>query len=65
MPAFLFLCPLTGLNVQGWMAEEPIAAGQYESVECTACRRLHLIDPRTGRVAGTRRIKPTENIAPH
>jgi hypothetical protein len=55
MPPFLFRCPATGLNVQGWSAEEPAANKKdaYESVSCLACRRLHLINPATGKVLKT------------
>jgi hypothetical protein len=52
MAAFLFRCPATGLNVQGWSAEDPTRANNegYESVSCLACRRIHLINPKTGEV---------------
>lgn len=52
MPPFLFRCPTTGLNVQGWSAEELSEddAETYESVSCLACQRIHLINPKTGEV---------------
>ena len=52
MPPFLFRCPATGLNVQGWSAEELSEddAETYESVSCLACQRIHLINPKTGEV---------------
>ena len=52
MGAFTFVCPNTGLATHGWTADEPPAFEYYEAVECTACQRIHLVDPRTGRVAG-------------
>jgi hypothetical protein len=54
MPAFLYRCPDTGLNDQGWSADEPVeqADAAYEPVTCTACTPLHLVDPKTGRVLG-------------
>jgi hypothetical protein len=54
MAAFLYRCPNTGLNVQGWVADDPAERGEeiYESVTCTACTRLHLVNPATGRVLG-------------
>jgi hypothetical protein len=54
MPVFLYRCPNTGLNVQGWSAEEPAeqAHPTYEPLTCTACTRVHLVDPKTGRVLG-------------
>jgi hypothetical protein len=52
MAPFLFRCPNTGLHVQGWVADdgsdEP--GETYETVNCQACRQMHLVNPRTGRV---------------
>jgi hypothetical protein len=44
-------CPTTGYRVQGFVAEE-LPADTYEAVACTACRRLHLVNPTTGKVLG-------------
>jgi hypothetical protein len=54
MPAFLYRCPNTGMNVQGWVADDPAARDRdsYEAVTCHACRAVHLVDPLTGKVAG-------------
>ncbi len=52
MGAFMFVCPATGLKIQGFASDEPPAFDHYEAVECPACRRVHLVDPRTGKVAG-------------
>jgi len=52
MGTILFTCPATGLKVQAWIADEPLPIEYFEAVECTACQRVHLVDPRTGRVAG-------------
>jgi len=51
---FLFRCPTTGLRVQGWVAEDvPEDNGDtYEGIACLACRATHLVNPRTGKVAG-------------
>jgi hypothetical protein len=52
---FVYRCPNTGLNVQGWVADDPTegeAEAFYQSVACTACARIHLIDPKTGRIVG-------------
>jgi len=50
----VFRCPNTGLNVQGWTADDPTEgeAESYEPVICTACTRVHLVDRKTGRVLG-------------
>lgn len=52
MAPFLFECPSTGLRVQGWAAEEIVDDSSFVPVECIACARLHLINPRTGKVLG-------------
>lgn len=48
---FIFKCPNTGMNVQGYDAEDepaPSEAKRYMMVECLACRGFHLVDPATG-----------------
>lgn len=54
MPAILFRCPGPGPNVQGWVAEDPAERDEnsHEAAICHAGRRVHLVDPRTGKVAG-------------
>ena len=51
---FLYRCPNTGQTVQGWSADEITADDDdvYQSVECLACTRLHLINLKTGKVLG-------------
>ena len=54
MPAFLYRCPVTGLNVQGFVADDPTESSEdsFETVTCIACARVHLVNPKTGRVLG-------------
>ena len=54
MPPFVYRCPKTGLNVQGWVADDPTEGeGEtYYSVTCTICTQMHLVDPKTARVLG-------------
>ena len=53
MPAFTYCCPATGYRVQGYVAEEiKEDSNTYESVLCTLCKRLHLVNPATGKVMG-------------
>ena len=55
MPAFIYRCPATGLNVQGWIADDPSfenGDATYEVVICTACTRAHLVNPKTGKTLG-------------
>jgi len=59
MPAFLYRCPYTGMNVQGWVADDPTANddSRYVPVTCLACRQLHLVNPKTGKVIGAENDK--------
>jgi hypothetical protein len=53
MAPFLFRCPNVGLQVQGWRAEDASQIDDaYETVICTACAQVHLVNPATGRVLG-------------
>jgi len=53
MPPFLYRCPITGLRVQGLVAEDvPDDVDTYESITCLACRQVHLVNPATGKVLG-------------
>ena len=54
MAAFIYSCPTTGLNVQGWVADDQTKsdAETYEAVTCMACARVHLVNPKTGKVLG-------------
>jgi len=60
MPAFLYRCPNTGLNVQCWVADDPTGENteRFEAVTCLACSRLHLVNPKTGKVADHTRRMP-------
>ena len=60
MTAFLYQCPNMGLNVQGWVADAPTEgkAATFEPVTCTACARVHLVNPKTGKVLGLTKIRP-------
>jgi hypothetical protein len=57
MAAFLYRCPNTGLNVQGWSPDEvpDDEPESYESVTCTACAQLHFVNCVTGKVLGHER----------
>lgn len=48
---FLFRCPTTGMNVQGLADSDLNAAGTFVAQACMACGRMHLVDPRSGRLA--------------
>ena len=45
--------PNTGQNVQGWSADEVTDDDDtYQSFECIACTRVHLVNRKTGKVLG-------------
>jgi hypothetical protein len=54
MPAFLYRCPNTNLNIQGWIADDPDDGddNSYEAVTCLACRAVHIVNPKTGKLVG-------------
>ncbi|MGB7834667.1 MAG: hypothetical protein WBL84_20905 [Xanthobacteraceae bacterium] len=55
MATFLYRCPTTGRNVQGWVAEEVNSDNGdnvYETLLCLACNRHHVVNPSTGKVLG-------------
>ncbi len=59
---FIYRCPTSGHKVQGFTRDNPPAPDDtvYEAVTCTACYRVHLVNPSSGHVAGTNRsaLKP-------
>ena len=40
--------------MQGWFSDDPSEAGDesYESVVCTACKNVHLVNPASGKTLG-------------
>ena len=50
MATFIYRCPTTGRNVQGWFADNaPANEGEtYEAVTCLACKQVHLLNRLTG-----------------
>jgi len=51
MAPFTYRCPNTGKTVQGFTAEE-VSDDTYESISCLACRKVHFVNPTTGKVLG-------------
>jgi hypothetical protein len=52
MPTFVYRCPNMQVNVQGWVADDPAEHDSYEVIMCLACTRVHLVNPKTGKVLG-------------
>ena len=50
MIPFTYRCPQTGQQVQGWAADDLTEGETYEPVTCTACGRIHLVNPKSGKV---------------
>jgi hypothetical protein len=54
MASFIFRCPNTSKNVQGWTADDaPDESDTFVPQQCIACRQLHYVNPQTGRVLGS------------
>jgi hypothetical protein len=52
---FLYRCPNTGQTVQGWSADEAADEDDtYQSFQCIACTRVHLVNLKTRKVLGER-----------
>jgi hypothetical protein len=50
---FVFRCPRTGLNVQGFVADDISSEEEvFVSVACLACRQAHFVNPKTGKRLG-------------
>jgi hypothetical protein len=60
MTSFMYRCPNTGLQVQGFVVVEELPEhynfeaedGPYESMYCEKCRQAHFVNPKTGKVLG-------------
>ena len=54
MASLMFTCPTTRMAVHAWIVADPAAPAldYFEAAECTACRGVHMVNPRTGRVLG-------------
>jgi hypothetical protein len=52
MAAMLYRCPNTGFRVQGYTVDETIVRDHdaYEPVSCLACKLVHLVNPKSGKV---------------
>ena len=53
MAPFIFRCPATSMNVQHWLGDdEDMPEDEYEVITCPACKGLHLVNRKTGKVLG-------------
>ena len=49
-----FLCPNMGVSVESSFADTEDSDEIYERVTCLACRQLHMLNLRTGKILGVR-----------
>jgi hypothetical protein len=54
MTPFVYRCPNTGVQLQGWAADDGAdnAKDTYEGNHCPVCNKLHFVNPKTGKVLG-------------
>jgi hypothetical protein len=56
MPPFIFRCPNTGFQVQGFVPDnsesEGVGDDVFVGVTCLACGSVHLVNPTTGKTVG-------------
>jgi hypothetical protein len=54
MATFLFKCPNTGYQVQGYVGpeDEPVEDSTFVPVNCPVCAHVHLVDPKSTEVIG-------------
>jgi len=57
MVNFVYCCPATGLNVQGF-GYESVPADRYIAQGCVACGGIHMVNPATGKLVGEERLHP-------
>ena len=50
MWTFIYRCPATGYNVQGEHDIGGAPMPSYVSQNCIACRSVHLVNPKTGKL---------------
>ncbi len=44
MATFLYRCPKTGFNIQGWVADDQTGAKAVVPVDCPLCNTVHMVD---------------------
>jgi len=53
MTPCIFRCPATSLNIQHWLDDDQdVPENEYEVITCLACKGLHLINRKTGKILG-------------
>ena len=54
MVPFVYRCPKTGVQVQGWTADDGADNGRetYQGEHCPVCNKLHFVNPKTSKMLG-------------
>jgi len=54
MATALYRCPNTGFRVQGYTLDQTVSSDHddYTLVTCLACKKIHVVNPKTGEVLG-------------
>jgi hypothetical protein len=56
MPSFMYSCPVQRIHTHAWIADELHAKSgkdEFVSISCIACQQAHLMNARTGALAGS------------
>jgi hypothetical protein len=49
----MYRCPVVGMPTHAWLDQiDPAASDHFVTITCVACQRIHLINPKTGKLAG-------------
>jgi hypothetical protein len=65
MPLFIYRCPTTGHQVQGFSADDVSEdTHTYESVKCIMCGQFHFVKPATGAVMDQEDTQPEPRKEP-
>jgi hypothetical protein len=63
MAGYVYLCPDTGVRIQAFTAEAITSdPNTYEPVTCIMCRKVHHVNPFTGKVLGVGDDAQPENV---
>jgi hypothetical protein len=61
---FVFRCPNTGLQVQGYTPKDvPENSEAYEGILCAMCQLIHLVKPAPGEVPAAGMTSPLVRVA--
>jgi hypothetical protein len=62
MATRVFLCPNAGQRVQVWFADSENCGDTYESVTCSTCGQVHMVNPKAGKVLGADKRPTTRGV---